>query len=249
MIVPVLLVLPLAAHADPFRPSREQQIQLGERAAKDLKAKEKVLPESDERVKLLRSIGNRIIAKLSDKDKNWPYTFDVIDKNEVNAFALPGGKTFFYTGLLSKMKTEDELAAVVGHELTHVYREHFASSYADAQKRELGLAVLLTILRADRNMVTVAAISNQLLFDLPFSRRHETEADDRGTDAMVLAGFNPTGAANVFRMFQELKKGGASPEFLSTHPDDKNRVKRIEDRIKKMKVTWGPLKPLPWAKP
>ncbi|MEJ5171131.1 MAG: M48 family metalloprotease, partial [Fimbriimonadales bacterium] len=108
----------LPARADLFRPSKEDQVKLGQRAAGELRKKEKVLPDDDPRVALLRRIAGRIVDQLPEADrKTWKFSFDVIESKDVNAFALPGGPVFFYTGLLSKLGTEDQVAAVLAHEV------------------------------------------------------------------------------------------------------------------------------------
>lgn len=237
-----------AVASDPFKPGRKDQVKLGQRAADSLRQSEKVLPDSDTRVRLLRKVGGRLMATLSkDENKDFQFSFDVIDSKELNAFALPGGPVFFYTGLLSKFKTEDELAGVLAHEMTHVRKEHWANAYAANQKRKLGLSALLLILRANDTIFDLAGISDDLLFTLPYSRRHETESDDLGLDSMVAAGYNPEGMAHVFEILREASKD-KPPEFISTHPDDKNRINRIRERAKKMNKSFPPERPLPWVK-
>jgi len=222
--------------ADVFRPSPNQQVQIGKHAAQYLRMHEQVLPASDARVKTLRRVARRILATFDERDVPWEYSFDVIDSKDINAFALPGGATFFYTGLMDKLKTEDELAGVLGHELTHVRKQHWAIAYADGEKRNLGLNILLFAVRANSNLSNIAGLSDDLIFELPFSRSHETEADDGGFDAAVAAGYNPQGLADTFKMMREAIKDGDPPEFFSDHPDDKNRIKRIEDKIEKSGV-------------
>jgi predicted Zn-dependent protease len=241
-----LVMIGASAHADMFKPSKGQQIKLGERASEELHKEQRVLPESDERVQTLRRVGHRLIDAMNAKDKDWPYTFDVIQSKEVNAFALPGGKVFFFTGLLDKLTTEDQLAGVLGHELTHVRREHWAYTYRDSQKRNIILTLGLIFSRASEGTADIAGISDTLLFDLPFSRKHESEADDGGFDDMTAAGYNPSGEADVFRLLQSLAGGGKDPEFFSDHPADKHRVIHIEDRIRSSNQTYPPQRPLPW---
>ena len=227
----ILLCGIAGAGSDAFRPSPNQQVQLGKRASQQLRKAEHVLPASDPRVKTLRRVARRILATFDEKDAIWEYSFDVIDSKEINAFALPGGSTFFYTGLLDKLKTEDEVAGVLGHELTHVRKQHWAIAYADGQKRNIGLSILLIAAHANSNLANLAGISDDLLFELPFSRKHESEADDGGFDACVAAGYNPQGLADTFIMMRKEIKDGQPPEFMNDHPDDKNRIKRIEDKI------------------
>jgi beta-barrel assembly-enhancing protease len=241
------MALPLATAgtADMFKPSRNDQVKLGLRAMTEIRKKEKVLPDNDPRVQLLRRVAASLQAVSPDDPKApWQYSFDVIDNKAVNAFALPGGPVFFYTGLFAKFKTEDQLAAVLAHELVHVKKEHWANAYAAQQRRALGLSVLLILLRANRTVTDLASIGNDLLVTLPFARRDETQSDDIGFEMMVKAGYNPQGMAEVFQILRDSAKGGKPPEFLSTHPDDKNRIKRITDRIEKSGKTYPPQTPI-----
>jgi len=252
-VLPIVFALALggaaSVHADMFKPSKADQVKLGKRAADDLRKKEKILPASDERVRILRKVASRLLSVVDDGKDPWQYSFDVIQSKEVNAFALPGGSTFFFTGLLDRLSTEDQLAGVLAHELTHVRREHWAYAYADSQKRALGLNLVLIFTKANSNVGNLASISNDLLFDLPFSRKHEKEADEGGFDMMVKAGYNPNGMKEVFQMLSKVGGGGKQPEWLSDHPDDKNRIKNMQDRIDKLSdKKFPPQKPLPWAK-
>lgn len=254
--VPLALAFALAGasattvQADAFKPSKADQVKLGKRAAEDLRKqdKTKILPSTDERVKVLRKVASRLLSVIDDGKDPWEYSFDVIDSKEVNAFALPGGPTFFFTGLLDKLSTEDQLAGVLAHELTHVRREHWAYAYADNQKRALGINLLLIFTKASSTVGNIASIGNDLLFNLPFSRKHEKEADEQGLDMMVKAGYNPTGMKQVFEMLSKVSGGSKPPEWLSDHPDDKNRIKNMQERIDNMHKTFPPQKPLPWAK-
>lgn len=223
-----------AAQADMFKPSKAEQIKLGDRVAKDIRKEEKILPDSDLRVRTVRRVADRLLQQIPAKERDsWHFSFDVIDSKELNAFALPGGPVFFYTGLLDKLETEDELAGIMGHELTHVRKEHWAKAYADQQKRALGLSLLLMVINANDTIATAASIANDVVLTLPFSRRAETESDDVGYDLMVGAGFNPNGIVDVFKMLRKESGGGKPPEFLSTHPDDKNRIDRLQKKVDK----------------
>lgn len=251
--LPVLAVMAVSTTASAqFKPSRNDQISLGKRTAEDIRKKEKVLPESDIRVKTLRRVGNRILAAIyppeiaSDPKKKdpWVFSFDVVVSEQVNAFALPGGPTFFYTGLLDKMKTEDELAAVIGHELTHVRKEHWATAYNESQRRNIGIGLIALLGVGGKDLPNILGIASELVYDLPFSRRHETEADDLGFEAMVKAGYNPQGMVDTFETLRKVSEGGKPPEFFSTHPDDKNRINRIKEKITKSGAKYPAMTPM-----
>lgn len=234
----VAFALPVTAQ---FKPSMQQQIELGQKAADQIRKEEKVLPASDPRVIEVRRIGDRLVELLPSKDgkrKPFRYSFDVIESRELNAFALPGGPIFIYTGLLDNLATEDMLAAILGHEMIHVQNEHWASAYADNQKRRLGLALLLGLIRANDTVFNLASVSDQLLFQLPYSRRHEHESDDQGLDIIVRAGYNPQGVVDVFTLLSKSGGGARGMEWISTHPDSQNRIKRVQERIRKLDRTF-----------
>jgi predicted Zn-dependent protease len=230
------------AQADIFKPGKGDQVKLGLRAAADLRKNENVLPDTDPRVITLRRIAKRLMSTFDDSKEPWQYTFDVIESKEVNAFALPGGPVFFYTGLLEKMTTEDEIAGVMGHELTHVRKEHWAYSYRDSMKAN-GILTIASIFGAPSGLLQAGAITNEMLLETGFSRKHEKEADEGGFNMMTAAGFNPEGMARTFETLKSLS-GDKPPEFLSTHPDDGKRVAFIRELAKKSKKTYPDETPL-----
>ena len=245
------IVLPLSAPAtaaDAFKPSIEEQVKLGQKAAAEDRKKYKILPDTDYRVKLIRRIGQSLVASMPAKERNKPfvYSFDVIESKEVNAYAYPGGATFFYTGLLDKLKNEDEVAGVIGHEITHALQEHWARGYSDGLKKQLGIGALLGILGANDTLYDVSGIVLGL-DSLKYSRKNELAADGNGYSLVVGSGYNPQGMVNVFTMFQEMKgkKGSGFETYLSTHPDDKTRIDRLNAQIKKAKQPFPAMRPLP----
>jgi beta-barrel assembly-enhancing protease len=235
------------AQAQFGKPSKKDQVKLGLRAADELRHKEKTLPDYDERVKTLRRVANRLLATVDDSAQPWEYSFDVVQSKQVNAFALPGGPTFFYSGLMDKLMTEDELAGIVAHELTHVRKEHWAYQYRDQQQRGLLLNLGLILLRANNETAGLAGLGLDVLVNLPYSRKHETQADDEGYNMMVKAGYNPEGLADVFRLLKSLP-GSKPPPFLSDHPADASRIKRIEDRVHSSGRAFPSQRPLPWSR-
>ena len=236
----------LAAHApasDPFKPGKGQQVSLGQKAATEIRQKERVLPDSDPRVQMLRRMGRQFLSKVDLRKEPWQFSFDVIESKEINAFALPGGPVFFYTGILDRMKTEDEVAGVLGHEMTHVLREHWAYAVRDQQKKQ-GLLALGSVFGAPSGVLQGASILSSMT-DLQFSRHHESQADEQGFSLMVKTGYNPTGMVDVFRMLASLG-GRGGPEFLSTHPDPGNRVKTLQGFITKSGKSYPAERSLPF---
>lgn len=232
------------AQADIFTPSVQDQIKLGNQEAERIRKEMKVLPDNDPRVKELRRIGEQIVSMIpkEERDKKpFQYTFDVIDSEELNAFALPGGPIFFYSGLLETMEYEDEVAAILGHEITHVHNEHWARQYAGTLRRRVGIIAILTLLQANDDWFTVASMADSLA-GLKYSRSDELESDKKGFEWMVKADYNPKG---MIRVFETLKKasGSGSPEFLSTHPDSGNRAGRIQEWMTEDRVRYPALRP------
>ncbi|MEQ1823398.1 MAG: M48 family metallopeptidase [Fimbriimonadaceae bacterium] len=233
-------------HADMFKPSKADQVKLGLQAAQEIRKKEKILPATDPRVIVLRRIAEKVLKTVDDSKEPWKYSFDVVDSKEVNAFALPGGPVFFFTGLLNKLKTEDEVAGILGHEITHSRKEHWAYAYADQQKRDLLLAGIMIFGRVGRTAGEVLGLSSEVLLGLPFSRKHESEADRIGFTMMTDAGYNPQGIVDVFEFLKKASSGPKPPEFISTHPDDGRRINSIKDMIAAQNRTYKPMVKLPW---
>ena len=235
-----------AVRADIFKPGIQDQIKLGQKAAAQVREEEKILPDSDPRVIELRRIGRELVALIpadERKKKPFSYTFDVIDSDEINAFALPGGPIFFYSGLLDRLDSEDQVAGILGHELTHVRNEHWASAFADNRKRQLGLMVVLIFLNANSTLFDIASVTDTMLFTLPYMRKHESEADKVGYDLVVEADYTPQGMADVFRILKEEGGSARTLEWLSSHPDADKRIGQIENRIASSSCTYPTQRP------
>ena len=225
---------PAVVRADIFKPSIQDQIKLGQRAAQQVREEEKILPDTDPRTIELRRIGRELVALIpaeERKSKPFSYTFDIIDSDEINAFALPGGPIFLYTGLLDRLESEDQVAGILGHELTHVRNQHWASAYADNRKRQIGLVLVLIFLNANETIFDIAGVTDTLLFTLPYSRKHETEADRVGYDLVVEAQYSPQGMADVFQILKDEGGSSRTAEWLSSHPDADRRIGQIENRV------------------
>jgi predicted Zn-dependent protease len=225
-----LPLVAMEARADIFRPSVEDQKRLGEEAAAEILQKEKVV--EDERARRFRQIGEKLVSSLSRKERGaWDYRFRVIESKEVNAFALPGGNMFMYTGLYDRIASDDELAAVTGHEIAHVRLQHWANQVADRTKRELGLAVLLGVVGANATWRTVVGGVNSI-YNLQYSRGHEYAADDAGLKNLMAARYNPQGMVALFQTLKAASGGeGKTPEFLRTHPLTDERIARAQKKI------------------
>jgi predicted Zn-dependent protease len=166
----------------------------------------------------------RAVATIPEKERpKYDFTFTLIDKDEENAFAVPGGYVYIYTGILKKFQDESELVGVIGHEITHVTNHHFREQLAKNQTLGLALSVLLGVSGAGQVAEMGAGVAFQLA-GLSFSRADETDADKGGTLMLARMNLNPMGIA---KYFARAERKGAPPEWLSTHPGSRNRVKAI----------------------
>ena len=168
----------------------------------------------------------------SDYLKDYEWDFTLVQDDSINAWAMPGGKVVFYTGILPITKDEAGMAVVMGHEVAHAILNHGQQRMSAGLLQQIG-ALGVSILTADASPQTRAlimaayGIGSELGGTLPFSREHENEADKYGLILMAIAGYNPDeGAAFWQRMASA--GGGKTPEFLSTHPSDSNRIKNLQ---------------------
>lgn len=154
----------------------------------------------------------------------------VFDSDTVNAFAMPGGKVGIYTGLMDLAETPDQLAAVMGHEIAHVVAQHSAERLSTAQLTTLGVTAAGVALSENEHqqiLMLALGIGAQVGVLLPYSRIHETEADQMGQELMASAGFDPAEAIRLWELMG--KAGGSRPmELLSTHPDPENRAQHLQ---------------------
>ncbi len=222
-----------ATRADWFTPSIAEQKKLGLQAARQVT--EKYREVSGPRAQHFTEIGERLVAALSARDrKTWDYRFYVLESKEINAFALPGGPMFMFTGLMDRVHSDDEVAAVTGHEMTHVRKQHWAKAAGDQQKRSIGLGLLLGAARAGQTLQLFAGALDTFV-GLNYSRKEEDEADAGGLQNMVDAGFEPHGMLDLFHTLQAASKGkGELPGFLSDHPMTSDRIKRTQQRIDRL---------------
>ena len=180
----------------------------------------------------VRSIAQRLIPQTgvfrSDAPA-WSWEVNVIVSPDVNAWCMPGGKIAVYSGLIQKLNaTDDEIAAVMGHEIAHALREHArerASQQVNAGIVATGVGVALGGGQGSMDMASMVA---NLTYTLPNSRLHETEADRMGVELAARAGFDPRGAVSLWQKMARLA-GGGPPQWMSTHPSSETRVRDLQD--------------------
>lgn len=185
----------------------------------------------------VRSIAQRL-ARASGYFRpdapNWPWEVNVISSEEVNAWCMPGGKMAVYTGLLNRIRpTDDELAAVMGHEIAHALREH-GRERASEQAVQRGLLALGgALLGLGEGGMQLASIVADVTFGLPHSRAQEVEADRIGVELAARAGFDPRAAVTLWQKMAQAG-GGSPPQFMSTHPNPENRIRDLQEYAAKV---------------
>jgi predicted Zn-dependent protease len=198
--------------------------------------KDALAPPDHPQVIRLRAIAQRLIPftyEWNERARNWKWEVNLIGSKQVNAFCMPGGKIAFYDGILQQLQlTDDEVAMVMGHEMTHALREHareqMGKSMATRGAIELG-AALFGLGDVGRG---VAGIGGQLL-TLRFGRADESEADLVGLELAARAGYDPHAGVTLWQKMAEASKS-APPEFISTHPSGPTRIRDIEANIPKV---------------
>jgi len=183
-----------------------------------------------------------LVNEAREQYPNLPANWETIvfDSDTVNAFAMPGGKVGVYTGLIDLTENQDQLAAVLGHEIGHVMAHHAAERLSTAQMTVLAMTAAGVALSRNQDQAIIMAalgIGAQIGIQLPFSRVHESEADQIGEELMAKAGFDP---AQSIRLWELMEKGGGArpPELLSTHPDPMNRAQRLNGFLPQTEVMY-----------
>jgi predicted Zn-dependent protease len=219
-----------------------QEIALGKQAYNQILKEEK--DSSDQKTtNLVKQIGLRL-AKVSAMP-NLDWEFHLIESEQQNAFALPGGKVAVYTGLLPIAMNEAGLATVMSHEIAHVIARHGAQRMSRQLILSAGLMVTSISLNNGRQKkMIMSALGVGIIYGLtlPFSRSNEAEADQIGLRYMARAGYNPTEAVRFWKRFSSVKGGKKVPEFLSTHPADKTRIALINRYLTRAKLDYSALK-------
>jgi predicted Zn-dependent protease len=186
-------------------------------------------------------IADKIIPQVKENPDPKQWEVVVFEDEQANAFALPGNKIGVYTGLLKYAKNQDQLAAVMGHEVAHVIAKHGNERVSGQMATEAGLGIAAAVLGSTQNensamIMAGLGLGVQYGVTLPFSRKHESEADLIGLDLMAKSGFNPEESVTLW---QNMAAAGSSPpEFLSTHPSGETRIKQLKERIPQANIAY-----------
>lgn len=196
------------------------------------KAKEKnILVTSGPTYDRLKFIANRLIPQTEafrDDTRQWDWRLTLIDAPTLNASCAPGGKITFYTGIIEQLNlTDDEIAAIMGHEIAHALREHGRERVSQAVAQNVLVNIAMALAGPYGSAVSAANQVAQYAIVLPNSRENESEADAIGLELAARAGYNPMGAISVWQKMLKATKDKSTPEFLSTHPSGETRIEQL----------------------
>ncbi len=214
--------------------SPQQEMQMGYQSAREILSKERV--SRDPRLNaIVKKVGMKIARAAAQPGYKWQ--FFVIDKDVPNAFCLPGGKVFVYSGLFRAVENEDQLATVIGHEVAHAIARHGAERMSMIQLGRMGKQIAAQAIGGGKytGLINQAYGAGETFgLVLPFSRKFEYEADEIGLYLMTKAGYDPRQALKFWQNMTRLARNSRKPpEFLSTHPSDRHRIERLKRLIPK----------------
>ncbi len=224
--------------------SRDQEMALGLQSYQDILSQSNVM-QSGEVVEQVRAIGLRLVkaAQAEGLDPGFDWEFNVIRSDQANAFALPGGKVAVYTGLLPVAENSDGLSAIMGHEIAHAIARHGAERMAYQKLVRIGSMVAAVVVgdmgySAQRAVQGALGVGSQYGVLLPFSRKHESEADYIGLRLLARACYDPTEAPKLWERMGANKGGqGAPNEFMSTHPSPETRIEQFNEWMSEAEQT------------
>ncbi|MBK7352470.1 MAG: M48 family metallopeptidase [Nitrosomonas sp.] len=202
---------------------------MGLQAFENLK-KEKPIEQSGKKVQFVNCVAQAVTREVGGE---WEVV--VFDDASLNAFALPGRKIGVHTGLIQLVDNQDQLAAVIGHEIGHVLARHSNERMSQQVSTNLGLSIVQAVAAPTTPLgqaaVSALGVGAQYGVIMPFSRLHESEADIIGIDLMAKAGFNPVESINLWKKMSQASHGNQPPEFLSTHPSHDTRIEDLQARL------------------
>ncbi|NOS77209.1 MAG: M48 family metallopeptidase [Nitrospira sp.] len=239
--------------------SVEQENQMGAQAYSQVKSDPKMRPSQDPReVEPVKRVAARIIeaakrSKYGEMAQQFQWEVTVIkDDKTLNAFALPGGKIAVYTGIFSVAKTEAGLAAVMGHEVVHALARHGAERMSQGQLTNAALQVAGAAAGASgggglMSQAAMAAlgVGAQVGVLLPFSRKHESEADYIGILLAADAGYDPRESVGLWERMAQVSGGGGPAEFMSTHPGHETRIEQLKQWMPEAMAIYQTRQPVP----
>ncbi len=219
----------------------QQEVVMGLQSAPQMAQEYGGLYNDNEVQQQAKAVGYKLIKQVDDEAKvkgiSIPFQFDfhvLADDQTINAFALPGGQIFITVGLLKKLKSEDQLAGVLGHEIGHVIHRHSAQQMAKSDFYN-GLVGAVATATSDGTGMGGGQIAQYVaqIQEMKFGRNDELQSDEFGVQYMIKAGYNPNSMIKVMEILAEAGGGQKGYEFMSTHPSPENRTTKIKEHISK----------------
>jgi predicted Zn-dependent protease len=217
--------------------SEGQEAALGLQSYEDVLSQSQVI-NSGPQVELVKKVMNRLETATGSAGKNMDWQVSVVDSPQANAFCLPGGKMVVYTGILPVAKNEAGLATVLGHEMAHATSRHgsqrlLQSKLSNTLMTGANASLALGDMDMRQKMEVMAALGAGAKYGvlLPFSRNHESEADEIGLYYMARAGYDPHEAVNFWQRMEQNSNSPQPPEFLSTHPSHGTRIQELNEHM------------------
>ncbi len=216
--------------------STPQEVSMGQDVHKKLLT-EYHLCEDRNKVARVNRVGARV-AQVSDR-QDFEYHFFLIEKDEMNAFTVPGGNVYCFTGLLDRLTSDDQLAAVLGHEVGHCAARHTVKKFQAAVSYSIIGELIFTALGVQEQMRKITSMGANAIMNLVFSaygRQDEFEADRLGLKYMHLAGYNMEGMVQTFEILKQQSKGPEPPALLRTHPYLDDRIEQVRREMEKIRM-------------
>ncbi|MFK8015919.1 MAG: M48 family metallopeptidase [Gammaproteobacteria bacterium] len=230
--------------------SRDEEVALGLASYRDILSKSDLLRSGPE-VDVVREIGEKLVVAAREQgiDPGYEWEFNVIRSDQANAFALPGGKVAVYTGLLTVAQNDDGLSAVMGHEIAHAIARHGAERMAYQKLTRIGAMAASFALgdlgyQGQRMVQGALGVGTQYGILLPFSRKHESEADRIGLLLLAQACYDPQEAPRLWARMGANSEGKAPSEFASTHPSPQTRIEQFNDWMSDAQAVYAEYCPL-----
>jgi len=225
-------VNPITGETQRVAMSPEDEVALGLKAAPEMAAQMGGVSRNAEARALVQRVGARLARTPFAAQSPYKFSFHVLaDPQTVNAFALPGGPVFITEGLLRRLRTEGELASVLGHEIGHVLARHSSERLAKEQLTQ-GLVSAVIVGTGDYTSAQIAQVAGSMI-NMRYGRGDELESDALGVRIAFEAGYDPRAMMGVMEVLAKASGGSRQPEFASTHPAPENRQARIKEEIAK----------------
>jgi len=217
---------PITGESELMLIAEDQDIAIGRQYAPEVARQMGGKIEQQELQNYINNVGQRIAAVC--QKPRWQYQYVALNDKTANAFALPGGYVFITKGMLEKLSSEAQLAAILSHETAHIVARHSSAQMS----RQIGMEILLSAVTSEstsQGVLTAANLGRQII-GLGYSREQESQADMAGIEYMVKAGYNPYGMLETMQLL--LEENAVRPiEFFSTHPSPENRIAKILEYI------------------